>query len=181
MKVLLAIDGSPHSQAAVEGVASRVWPSGTEIRILTVIHSRWPLLPDPSFIMAAAHMETLQDRHHEAPALLDDAAARIRANASPNLVVTTTVLEGTPHEVILQAAEDWAADLIVLGSHGYGRAARAVLGSVAAAVFAEASCAVQIVRLGRPFVTTPPVQRAATPETQYASSSMAAEGRKATR
>ncbi len=181
MKVLLAIDGSEHSHAAVEGVASCGWPSGTEIRIVTVIHSRWPWLPDPSFIMAAAHMETVQDRQHEAPALLDDAATRIRANASSNLVVTTTVLEGTPPEVILQAAEDWPADLIVLGSHGYGRAARAVLGSVAAAVFAEASCAVQIVRLGRPSVTTQPVQKAAAPQTQYASSAVATERTKATR
>jgi len=155
MKVLLAIDGSEHSQAAVDEVASREWPSGTEIQVLTVIHSRWPLLPDPSFIMAAAHMETVQDRQQEAPALLDDAAERIRANAS-NPVVITTVLEGTPHQVIVQVADDWGADLIVLGSHGYGRAARAVLGSVAAAVFAEASSAVEIVRLGRPLVTTRP-------------------------
>jgi nucleotide-binding universal stress UspA family protein len=153
MKVLLAIDGSEHSHAAVEEVASRDWPSNTEIQILTVIHSRWPLLPDPSFIMAAAHMETVQHQQQEAPALLDDAAKRVRVSASKP-VVTTPILEGTPHQVIVQAAEDWDADLIVLGSHGYGRAARAVLGSVAAAVFAEASCAVEIVRLGRPLVTT---------------------------
>jgi nucleotide-binding universal stress UspA family protein len=175
MKVLLAIDGSEHSHAAVEEVASRDWPSNTEIQILTVIHSRWPLLPDPSFIMAAAHMETVQDRQQEAPALLDDAAGRVRASASKP-VVTTTMLEGTPHQVIVQAAEDWGADLIVLGSHGYGRAARAVLGSVAAAVFAEASCAVEIVRLGRPLVTTRPVQKAARAETQLASSARAEEG-----
>lgn len=175
MKVLLAIDGSEHSHAAVEEVASRDWPSNTEIQILTVVHSRWPLLPDPSFIMAAAHMETVQDQQQEAPALLDDAAGRVRASASQP-VVTTTVLEGTPHQVIVQAAEDWGADLIVLGSHGYGRAARAVLGSVAAAVFAEASCAVEIVRLGRPLVTTRPVQKAARAETPYTSSAMAEEG-----
>ena len=155
MKVLLAIDGSEHSHAAVDEVASREWPGDTEIQVVTVIHSRWPLLPDPSFIMAAAHMETVQERQHAAPALLDDAAGRIRANASKP-VVTTTVLEGTPHQVIVQLADDWGADLIVLGSHGYGRAARAVLGSVAAAVFANASCAVEIVRLGRPVVTTRP-------------------------
>jgi nucleotide-binding universal stress UspA family protein len=34
----------------------------------------------------------------------------------------------------------------VLGSHGYGRARRVVLGSVAAAVVANAPCSVQVVR-----------------------------------
>ena len=87
------------------------------------------------------------------PDLSDEAVARIGANPSSNLVVTTAVVEGAPHEVILRVAEEWGADLIVLGSHGYGRAARAVLGSVAAAVFADAPCAVHIVRPGRPPVT----------------------------
>jgi hypothetical protein len=86
MKFLLAIDGSEHSHAAVDEVASRDWPGGTEIQVVTVIHSRWPLLPDPSFIMAVAHTETVQDRQHEAPALLDDAAGLFeRIFRSPSL------------------------------------------------------------------------------------------------
>jgi hypothetical protein len=54
MKILVPIDGSQHSEAAVAEVAGRTWPSGTEIRILTVMHSSVPLMPDPAFAIAYA-------------------------------------------------------------------------------------------------------------------------------
>jgi nucleotide-binding universal stress UspA family protein len=154
MKVLLAIDGSPHSQAALEAVASRDWPDGSEVEVLTVVHSKWPLVGDPLFTIASAHAESILDQRHEAPELLDAAVARLRANHS-DLQVTTQTLDGVPHDVIVAEAERWHADLIVLGSHGYGRMRRAILGSVAAAVAVEAPCAVEIIRMGQPHVRTP--------------------------
>lgn len=153
MKVLLAIDGSEHSQAALDEVASCNWPAHTEIEVLTVIHSKWPLVGDPFFTVASAHVESLLEQEREAPDLLKAAARRIQDRA-PRLQVTTKVLEGVPHDAIVQEAEQWGADLIVLGSHGYGPVRRALLGSVAAAVAVEAPCAVEIIRIGRPLVTT---------------------------
>lgn len=38
MKVLLAVDGSPCSDAAIDEVAQRPWPEGTEIMVLSVVH-----------------------------------------------------------------------------------------------------------------------------------------------
>ena len=149
MKVILAFDGSEHSQAALAEVASREWPADTEIEVLTVIHSRWPLVGDPFFTVASAHMESMQEQERDAPELLKHAVEEIRRHA-PRLAVTSKALEGVPHEVIVREAEDWEADLIVLGSHGYGRVGRALLGSVAAAVAVEAPCAVEIIRMGRP-------------------------------
>ena len=154
MKVLLAIDGSPHSQAALEELASRDWPNGTEVEVLTVVHSKWPLVGDPLFTIASAHEESILDQRHQAPELLDAAVARLRAGHR-GLPITSQTLEGVPHEVIVAEAERWHADLIMLGSHGYGRIRRAVLGSVAAAVAVEANCAVEIIRMGQPHVRTP--------------------------
>jgi nucleotide-binding universal stress UspA family protein len=151
MKVILAYDGSEHSQAALVEVASREWPADAEIEVLTVIHSRWPLVGDPFFTVASAHMESILDQERDAPALLKQAVEVIRRQA-PRVRVTSRALEGLPHEVIVREAEDWGADLIVLGSHGYGRIGRALLGSVAAAVAVEAPCAVEIIRMGRPSV-----------------------------
>jgi hypothetical protein len=54
MKILFAIDGSAHSAAALEDVASRQWPPGTEVEVLTIVHSTMPLLLDPAFVIAAA-------------------------------------------------------------------------------------------------------------------------------
>ena len=145
MKVLLAIDGSAHSEAAVADVARRPWPDGTGVEILTVIHSATPMVIDPALVIAAIHVDQIADQRSAAPALMDAARAQIVA-AAPRISVSTRILEGTPQDVIVQEARDWNADLIVLGSHGHGRLKRMVLGSVAGAVAANAPCSVQIVR-----------------------------------
>jgi nucleotide-binding universal stress UspA family protein len=145
MKALLAIDGSPHSHAALTECATRPWPNGTEVQILTVIHPTMPLFLEPTLVFAAAHMEQTLELRSQAPALVKAASDLIR-DAAPNVSVTTKIVEGIPKEAIVQEAEDWGADLIVLGSHGYGRLRRTVLGSVAGAVVAKAPCSVQVVR-----------------------------------
>ena len=64
----------------------------------------------------------------------------------PKVTVTTRILEGNRNDVIVEEARTWDADLIVLGSHGYGRFRRMMLGSVAGAVVANAPCSVQVAR-----------------------------------
>lgn len=111
MKVLLAIDGSVHSQAAVAEVARGPWPTATEIRILAVIHSLIPLLPDPAFVIAAMHVEEAEDLRQRAPMLVDKAAEQVERGAG-NVSIATKVLQGVPHEAIVQEARDWGADLV---------------------------------------------------------------------
>jgi nucleotide-binding universal stress UspA family protein len=115
------------------------------VQVLTVIYSSIPLLFDPVFISAAAHMEQTLDRRRDAPALVEAAADLIR-DANANIRVSTNIIEGVPKDAIVEEARNWGADLIVLGSHGYGRVRRVVLGSVAGAVVATAPCSVQVVR-----------------------------------
>jgi nucleotide-binding universal stress UspA family protein len=112
---------------------------------LTVIHSSIPLVIDPVFIGASAHVQQSEELRNQAPALLE-AASRLIRNAAPGVVVSMKIVEGNPKDLIVREASDWAADLIVLGSHGYGRVRRLILGSVASAVVAEAPCSVQVVR-----------------------------------
>jgi nucleotide-binding universal stress UspA family protein len=66
--------------------------------------------------------------------------------ANPGVSVTTKIIEGIPHDAIVEEAQEWGADLIMLGSHGHGRVRRVILGSVAGAVVAKAPCSVQVVR-----------------------------------
>src|SRR5688500_18784725 len=101
MKILLAIDGSTHSAAALEEVVSRQWPPGSAIQVLTVVHSKLPLLLDPAFVIAAAYVETTQELWRLAPELLAGAAARI-AREHPTLAVTTKAMEGSPRDLIVQ-------------------------------------------------------------------------------
>jgi nucleotide-binding universal stress UspA family protein len=151
MKVLLAINGFRRS-AVLDEVASRRWPAGTEVKIVTVIHDRAPQWVNPAFVMAAADVEATQERRRRARELLEAATARIRQDL-PGLSVATKTLEGMPRDIIIREAANWGADLIVLGSHWDGPPGHAVLGSVAAGVAAGAMRAVDIIRAGARPVT----------------------------
>jgi nucleotide-binding universal stress UspA family protein len=100
---------------------------------------------EPLLVVASAHMDQVLELERNAPALVKSASEMIR-DAHPGISVTTKIVEGIPQNSIVEEAEEWGADLIVLGSHGYGRVGRVFLGSVASAVVAKAPCSVQVVR-----------------------------------
>jgi len=60
--------------------------------------------------------------------------------------ITGEAVPGPARTVILNEAEAWSTDLIVLGSHGYRGWQRFLLGSVSQSVVAHAKCSVEVVR-----------------------------------
>lgn len=146
MKILLATDGSPYSEGAIAEVIRRPWPEGSQVKVLTVIHVVVPQIPDPFLVIYAAHEEQLQEARKLAPQNVEKAAQQIR-EACPDLEVKTEVIEGSPKKAIVKEAKRWGADLILVGSHGYGAVESFVLGSVSHAVALHAPCSVEIVRL----------------------------------
>jgi nucleotide-binding universal stress UspA family protein len=142
MKILLAIDGSAASQDAMAEVAHRPWPSPSTLRILSVIQPYTP--PAPEAMLASATLEEIRQREtQDAEQLTRRARERM---AAPGLSVETEVRQGDPRTVIVDAADEWQADLIVVGSHGRTGLTRLVMGSVAQAVVAHAHCSVEVVR-----------------------------------
>jgi nucleotide-binding universal stress UspA family protein len=61
--------------------------------------------------------------------------------------VTTEIRSGTPHETILDVAEEGRFQLIVMGTEGRGALSRFLMGSVAARVVRRAPCPVLTVRV----------------------------------
>jgi len=104
MKILVAIDASAASQAAINQVAARPWPPDSLFEILTA--SR------PRSLALATIAEEMKARAQQ---LVDTAAAQLR---SLGLATTATVGEGDPKTVILDHAAAMAADLILVGAHG---------------------------------------------------------------
>lgn len=144
MKVLLATDGSEYSQAGVDEVANRSFPSNTQVRIVSAYKKS-------SLTMHMEPMGALREYHAEidkqALKSAEDAteqAAKILRKGNP-LSITTTVIEGSPKSVILEKAEKFGADLIVVGSHGSGPVKGFLLGSISLAVALHAKCSVEIV------------------------------------
>lgn len=60
--------------------------------------------------------------------------------------ISSDILFGSPDSRIVETAEELKADMIVLGSHGYNRWERLLLGSVSDSVVHHAHCSVLIVR-----------------------------------
>jgi nucleotide-binding universal stress UspA family protein len=142
MKILLAVDASPFSAAAVDEIAARPWPRATVVRVLSVIQPYPP--PATEFVVAGATLDDVrQQQAAEADAVTTRAAEAVRTSG---LAAETAVGEGDPRGRIVEEAEQWGADLIVVGSHGRTGVTRWLLGSVAQAVVAHAPCSVEVVR-----------------------------------
>lgn len=146
MKILLAIDGSPCSDAAINEVLSRPWPAGSEVKIISAINPVMYLAPEPWVGAENYYVEIDRIEHEKAESAINSAVSKFSASEDKSLKITSIVLDGSPKQVIIEEAEKWGADLIVLGSHGYGALNRFLLGSVSQAVSLHAPCSVEIVR-----------------------------------
>jgi len=146
MKIVLAMDGSACSDAAVDEVARRPWPADSQVRIVSVLEIPAPLTSGP-WTYASSFEELEAAERSQAEKTLASAATRLReGTGSKPLNITTEVLLGSPKRIIVEEAEKWGADLIVVGSHGYRSWERMLLGSVSQAIALHAECSVEIVR-----------------------------------
>ncbi|MEY8021359.1 universal stress protein [Muriicola sp. SD30] len=148
MKILLAIDGSDYSKAAVEELSRLSFPSNTEVRILSVYEN--PILATPGIAplggsLGGYYEEVLSNAKKSAEENVKVAARQLQ-NKNTNLSVSKITVNGLPKMAILEEAEDLGADLIVVGSHGHGGFTRFLLGSVSRSISAHANCSVLIVR-----------------------------------
>ena len=146
MKVLLAVDGSKCSEAALAEVASRTWPPGTEIKILTAYEL--PLIPAAEgWAVASVYSNEVEDAvRKQAECVSAESLVELNGALKDAVTVTSKLVSGSARQAILEEAEAWPADLIVVGSHGYGAWQRFWLGSVSQAVVSHARCSVQVVR-----------------------------------
>ena len=145
MKVLLAIDGSKCSDAAVEEVARRQWPKDTELKIITAVEIPIMVAAEPC-AASADYFEELEMNVRQAAKEVIDAAVAKLGKSVDALKLTTEIIQGPPRQVIVDEADRWNADLIVMGSRGLGAWNRLLLGSVSSAVVHHAKCSVEIVR-----------------------------------
>lgn len=147
MKILLATDGSAFGEEAVKEVARRPWPTGSEVRVVYVVEP--PPQPAPEMWAGSYeeyYTELSQWQRAQARRALEAAVGLLDTREDATLRVTAEMLTGPPKRRIPEEAEAWGADLVVVGSHGYGFWDRLLLGSVSQAVATHAPCSVEIVR-----------------------------------
>jgi nucleotide-binding universal stress UspA family protein len=144
MKILLATDGSTFSEAAAQALALQFRPQETEVLVLEVIE---PLVYSTPPEMAAGWVPEMAERRKELAKLaevsLGKAVAILRG---AGFKAETRIVDEEVRTGIVGTAEEWKADLIVLGSHGKRGVEKFLLGSVAESVARHAKCSVMIVR-----------------------------------
>jgi nucleotide-binding universal stress UspA family protein len=145
MKILIALDGSEFSEAAAKAVIDQVKPENNEVALLQALEPFPVALAEkvgskesPDFTVARLKLRD------EATDYLARIAEQFR---SAGFKSSYFVDEGDAREVILDYAERWPADLVVVGSHGRKGLNRFLIGSVSEAVARHARCSVEIVRM----------------------------------
>ena len=145
MRILLPVDDSPYSQEAVRSLVAEFQTRRTEVQVLHVIEPVKAYLTAgmvPEIVIDNAQIEA--ERLKQSTALVASIAQKLR---NAGFATTEAVERGDPKSVILDHAEKWPADLIILGSHGLKGMSRFLMGSVSDAVARHAACSVQIVRV----------------------------------
>ena len=142
MRIVVGLDGSPSSIQARDLVAGLPWPDGTTITLVTVVD-----VPAVWFMEAPAATDWLSDAQE---GMRRQAAAALAELAGPldgrGWTVERRVAEGRAATEILAAADQLAADLIVVGSRGRGPIGTMLLGSVSAEVVSSSRQTVLVAR-----------------------------------
>jgi len=144
LRIVIAVDNSTYSNAAVDTVRLRDWPTGTEVRLLTVVDTVMPVAPDPSSPLSMKWIEVEDDDNwDQVRQIFEPSVEKLR---SAGLNASLMIRRGNPKDEIIEEAEGWGADCIFLGAKGTRGVERLLLGSVSSAVSARARCSVEVVR-----------------------------------
>jgi nucleotide-binding universal stress UspA family protein len=128
MKVVMAIDDSGFSDHVLQAIVTQFRPETTELLVLYVLQ---PLSAAAPPQMAAHYAPELNDQRQQAQSLVEQVSQELRGK---EFAVRGSVEVGDVRERIIDTADEWHADLIIVGSHGKRSVQRFLLGSVAESV-----------------------------------------------
>ncbi len=135
-RILVALDLSGQSQRVFKIAVTLAEADGAELRALYVQDRLTPML------LEAALFDEKETRHH-ARSQLQKTMAQMAVPSE--LMVSREIREGHAGHEILHAAEEWDADLIVTGTHGFGFFNRLLLGSTSVHVLRHGKRATLVV------------------------------------
>jgi nucleotide-binding universal stress UspA family protein len=138
VRLIIGFDGSKGAEAAVEAVAARKWPAGSEARI---VNATWATPQITSNRGIGPIITWIAEEKARINKMMDEAVSKLRA---AGLRTDVVVKEEDPKRLLIAEAEGWGADCIFVGARGMGRIERFLLGSLSSAVAARAHCSVEV-------------------------------------
>ena len=145
VRLIIGVNGSSEAEHAVRAVGHRIWPDGTEVRIMAVDDGSSPTRI-PHYLPTAAAM--IRD-HNEESAVAAQRMVEWAENELGilGLDVSVAIGMGDPRRVLIDEAQKWDADSLFVGGRMFsGHFERFRLGSVAMALVTKAPCSVEVVR-----------------------------------
>ena len=156
MKVIVGVDSSSFSEAAILHVIESHWPKGTSFLVISAAEPVFIAPGEALATQAIAMYVDQQEAFHKQVA--ERAAARLR---DAGLVARGVMKRGDPRIVLEENARSEQADLVIVGSHGRSGLKKLFLGSVADHVVAHAPCPVLVVKTSAWHKTETEAERAA--------------------
>ena len=147
MRILLTVEDESYGEAIVDFAANQNLSADSELKI---VHFVEPLLIGSYMSVCPSQIldEIRERKTTHATKMVELLKTRLeKALSSQKVSVSADVITELPKDGIIALAQDWKADMIVMGSHGRRGLHRIFLGSVAAAVVSHANCTVTIIRL----------------------------------
>ena len=144
-RIIVGVDGSTGAERAVRAVGNRVWPTGTEVRLIAVDDGTSP----KSFSGVLTTAAELIKGFNEETAFAALTMVEWAENELNAIGLRTSVVfgKGEAQRVLLDEARNWEADSIFVGSRKFTNAfERFRLGSVSTALVTSAPCSVEVVR-----------------------------------
>jgi nucleotide-binding universal stress UspA family protein len=143
MRVLVAYDGSPCAEAALQLAAGLPWPAPTRLTVVSVLDRNDFVGEGEAALLFAASEASEQEAAAAAQHALAEAADKLRG---PGRTVEPRLEHGRPGSTIVKLAGEAATDLILVGSRGLGPWSALLLGSVSTEVVDHAPCPVLVAR-----------------------------------
>ena len=141
--ILFATDGSPSAEEAQKEAFELARRLAAPLLIVSVAHAALPAVGYAGFGYSNIVAELTQAEHKRVKELL---ATTATAACAAGLSCTTVSADGFAVEEICEVAAERDAQLIVVGSHGWGAARRFLSGSVSTGLVHSAPCPVLVVR-----------------------------------
>lgn len=141
-RILVPVDGSPTSKLGLQEAIKLAKATGAKLRLVYAVND---FVIDSDYLTPPTYELLLEGLRIDGREILEEAkqmASQAEVELTTDLIETT----GRVSELILAAAREWPADLIVMGTHGRRGLNRLVLGSDAEMVLRSAPVPVLFVR-----------------------------------
>ena len=142
LKIIVGVDDSPCSKAAIRYIANATWPKISRFFVVSAVP---PVLSGPEeFVSSVALEQFLSEQELRHRKIAERAATELR---KAGLSAVTRVVNTDPRSALEEEARKRGANLIVVGSHGWTGIKKILLGSVASHVVTHAPCSVLVVKM----------------------------------